>query len=168
MVGKEYTAGSLWARPHTVGPGSLFILLWGSSVVQRELGPLRIHLELSFLVGRDRPSCVKLPGNKPSWVAPQHLCVLSMRLVSAWLVHPELKQLSLRSISNLQAHNRLLLCSRRFLRLHEGTRNQNQIGSKTWGGESEKNICPVDGFRESLNSGCREKSHLPFFQPGIS
>lgn len=65
---KEYTAGSLWASPHIVRPGSLFVSLWGSSVVQRELGPLRIRLELSFLLGRDRPSCAKLLGNKPSCV----------------------------------------------------------------------------------------------------
>lgn len=36
----------------------------GEPVVQRELSPLRIRLELSFLVGRDRPGYAKLPGKQ--------------------------------------------------------------------------------------------------------
>lgn len=117
MVGKEHRAGSLWTRPLTVGPGCLFALLWRSPVVQRELGAFRMGLELSFLVGRDRPSRAKLLRNKPSCVTPQHLCVLSMQLVGAQLAHSRLAQLFhldelMGSISNPQAHNWLLLCSR--------------------------------------------------------
>lgn len=136
-----------------MGLGCLFALLLESPVVQDELVPFRTSLELSLLMSRDRPSCTKLPGNRPSCVMPG-TCRSSgcIWLAPGWLIPAGaalyLKE-SARSVSNPSPHFRLPLCSR-TVRLHMGHK----------GSDREQRSVPWMDSGNLWNTACREKSCL--------